>query len=1145
MLTRFMQWLRSPEFTGDEEMSTMANILNTMGLLLFGVLILTAVIFVPLFATRKLESWVIILLMMGLFLIARRYIYQGKLETSALILTIPAWVMFYVVAAIGGGINSPLMPIILTMTIVISFIVRSRWKYIFLVLGICCAFILATLQTSVSHPQQFFLFSPIAAWFLFTMALIFVHVFVDITITNLRHSLNKVKEQNNARLEAEKALLRSKEEFQKFMQFFPGLVYIKDYNGRVLFANHGFETYLGLDPEKMIGKTDLMIFGDKFGKKIHADDLRILETESQSTIEEEFSGRTWSTHKFSINNPGLEPVLGGVTIDITERKQVEKKLKESEYFFKESQRAAFIGSYYADFAGDHWDSSEILDQIFGIDETYIRSVAGWLDLIHPDDQEMMTKYLNDEVMGNRSPFNKEYRIIRKSDGETRWVLGLGQVIIDPNDTVIALIGTIQDITERKRTEEALRESEARFGNMFSSVTSVAVQGFKPDGTIRFWNKASELLYGYSLEEAIGRNLFDLIVPAQIQDQLKDCLDQLLKTGVLPPPTEYSFKRKDESRVDVISSPAIAHSSFHEPDLYCIDIDIAERKKAEKELARSQALVKAIVDNTTDMVWSVDPDTFGLQTWNPTYEKYFLKNRHLSVQVGMRPEELYPAESGYVELWRENYQKAIREGSFISEYKVFSTPDILQISLHPLTQDGHIFGISVFGEIITERKKVEERIEMSEKKYRELFQVNKDGISIHFQPSATEFGNFVEVNKAAPKMLGYTQVEMLNLTPLDLEPAVSDEVLIFREAELENFNTVDYETVYRTKSGNHVHVEISAQKILYDGKPAIMSIIRDITDRKQHESELQAIATLSSALRTAPGRDEMLPVIVDQIVNLLDCDCATIEIIEPETGDVIVEAAHGMWEKLIGTRQKSGTGINAIINATRKPFITKNLEKDPQSFFHSWARYGIQGTVGVPLIAQEQLIGFIWIGRKNEITHSEVRLLGAITDIAANAIYRTTLHEQTEKDATELAEAYETTLEGWANALELREQETAGHSKRVVKYTLELAQQFGFKSNDLVHIRRGASLHDIGKMGIPDKILLKNGELTSKEWEIMRQHPIYAHRLLSQIPYLKQALEIPHFHHERWDGSGYPDHLKGEEIPLAARIFAVIDVWDAL
>jgi HD-GYP domain-containing protein (c-di-GMP phosphodiesterase class II) len=146
---------------------------------------------------------------------------------------------------------------------------------------------------------------------------------------------------------------------------------------------------------------------------------------------------------------------------------------------------------------------------------------------------------------------------------------------------------------------------------------------------------------------------------------------------------------------------------------------------------------------------------------------------------------------------------------------------------------------------------------------------------------------------------------------------------------------------------------------------------------------------------------------------------------------------------------------------------------------------------------------------------------------------------------ELGEAYETTLEGWAKALELRDAETKGHSQRVTELTLQLARASGISEPDLAHVRRGSLLHDIGKMGIPDHILLKPGPLDEEEWEIMRMHPTYAYELLYPIPYLRPALDIPYCHHERWDGMGYPRGMIGEQIPLAARIFSIIDVYDAL
>lgn len=172
----------------------------------------------------------------------------------------------------------------------------------------------------------------------------------------------------------------------------------------------------------------------------------------------------WVTARSETKRDETGKIIGlrGTAQDITERKRAEKVLKESEYFFKESQRAAFIGSYKTDFIKGYWESSEILDQIFGIDLNYVRSVAGWLDIVHPDDRERMNTYLLEEVIAKRQPFNMEYRIIRKDDRETKWVNGFGTVDFDTEGNIISMIGTIQDTTERKQAEEKLQASELKF-----------------------------------------------------------------------------------------------------------------------------------------------------------------------------------------------------------------------------------------------------------------------------------------------------------------------------------------------------------------------------------------------------------------------------------------------------------------------------------------------------------------------------------------------------------------------------------------------------------------------------------------------------------------------------------------------------------
>ena len=185
------------------------------------------------------------------------------------------------------------------------------------------------------------------------------------------------------------------------------------------------------------------------------------------------------------------------------------------------------------------------------------------------------------------------------------------------------------------------------------------------------------------------------------------------------------------------------------------------------------------------------------------------------------------------------------------------------------------------------------------------------------------------------------------------------------------------------------------------------------------------------------------------------------------------------------------------------------------------------------------------------SRNETRLMQDALSHAYDELQRLALDERKsakqalESAYLELREAYDHTIEGWVRALDLRDRETETHTLRVSEMTVRLAREMGISESEIVHIRRGALLHDIGKMGVPDSILNKIDELTPKEWATIAKHPEFAYEMLSPIAYLLPALDIPYCHHEKWDGTGYPRGLKGDEIPLSARIFAIVDVWDAL
>ena len=203
------------------------------------------------------------------------------------------------------------------------------------------------------------------------------------------------------------------------------------------------------------------------------------------------------------------------------------------------------------------------------------------------------------------------------------------------------------------------------------------------------------------------------------------------------------------------------------------------------------------------------------------------------------------------------------------------------------------------------------------------------------------------------------------------------------------------------------------------------------------------------------------------------------------------------------------------------------------------------TATVPYRARHKNGEFIWLETTARLFFDEAKQKQEFQASSRDISERKKSQEALQIAHNDLQEAYDKTIEGWVLALDLRDRETEGHTQRVTQMTVELARVLGFTEDEIVHIRRGALLHDMGKMGIPDEILQKPGPLSDEEWSTMRRHPQYAYQMLSNIKYLKEAIIIPYYHHERWDGSGYPHKLKGSDIPLYARLFAVVDVWDAL
>lgn len=319
---------------------------------------------------------------------------------------------------------------------------------------------------------------------------------------------------------------------------------------------------------------------------------------------------------------------------------------------------------------------------------------------------------------------------------------------------------------------------------------------------------------------------------------------------------------------------------------------------------------------------------------------------------------------------------------------------------------------------------------------------------------------------------------------------------------------------------------------------------------QYVQRLSALHAIDVAISSTRDNRVSLGVLLDQVMTQLRVDAADILLFNPHSQ--LLEYAAGRGFRYAGLGEsclRLGEGHAGRAALERQCVIIPNLREDPgaEARSRSAADEGFVTYYGVPLVVKGQIKGVLEaFHRHSQRTDSEwLGFLQSLGQQAAIAIDNAELFESLQHTNAELALAYDTTLEGWSSALDLRDKETEGHTQRVTELTVRFAQAMDIDEAELVHIRRGSLLHDIGKMGIPDSILLKPDRLTSEEWEIMRLHPTYAFKLLSPISYLRPALDIPYCHHEKWDGTGYPRGLKGEEIPLMARLFAIVDVWDAL
>ncbi len=798
--------------------------------------------------------------------------------------------------------------------------------------------------------------------------------------------------------------------------------------------------------------------------------------------------------------------------------------------------------------------------------------------------------------------------LRDADGRTFWAADYVRQVRGADGKVKHYEGSLIDTTSRRMAEEASHESLARLEALVGNIPQ-GVLFEDELRRIQFANKTFCSLFGISSVGSIlgedSTNLNDQVkgLFSDPQAFIRGLAQHLVgrKITLAEELSLADGRVFEQDYVPIVMAGKYVGS-------YWLYRDITERKRAEETLRHREAILEVISDasqrflKTTDWTRDIQPILEQLGWAVRASRAYVFQNRtraDAAVLASQRFEWAAPGiapqienpelqdiplvEAGFAR-WAETLGRNELIVGPVSEFpaserEILSPQDILSLVVVPIFDGEDWWGFIGFDDCLTERawslvetealtafasvlgatiqrRHIEQTLRESEERFRSAFDNAAIGMSL-----VAPDGRFLKVNHALCDIVGYPAEELLAMKfqdithPDDLGPdlALAEQLLAGK------IRAFQLEKRYIHKKGGIVWVSLSVS-LMRDafGEPAyFVTQIENITGRKRAEENvksqverLAALRTIDAVISASTDLNLSLNAVLDQTLIHLRVDAADILLLNSTLNTLDYAAGKGFHTRGISrSRIRVGEGYAGRAALSRNLLYIHDLGSASPPFERAqlldgenFACYHV-----VPLITKGNVVGVLETFHRSAIErdHDWLDFLESLSAQAAIGIDNASLFENLQRSNMDLVMSYETTLEGWSAALDLRDKETEGHTQRVTELTQKIAARMGIRGPALANIRRGALLHDIGKMGVPDKILFKPGPLTEDEWEIMRKHPRFAYDLIHPIVYLRDALDIPYCHHEKWDGSGYPRGLKGAAIPLAARIFAAVDIYDAL
>ncbi|GAC1333525.1 MAG: hypothetical protein NVSMB14_00380 [Isosphaeraceae bacterium] len=755
--------------------------------------------------------------------------------------------------------------------------------------------------------------------------------------------------------------------------------------------------------------------------------------------------------------------------------------------------------------------------------------------------------IRDVLEGRRQTYSQEYPC--HSPEVRRWFIGKVDRVVGEGPRRVVV--SHQDITERVLADLEKEASNRKVLDILESTTD-SFFALDRDWRFTYVNPQAGPPLGKAPEELIGKVIWE-VFPEAKESEFE---------------TRYAWAMENEQTVDFEAYYPPLNRWFEVralptgTGLAIFFNDTTTRRLAEEALRESEAKYRLLAENSSDVIARLSPDLTCLYV-SPACRSL----------LGYDPEELIGRSAidflhpDDLPLVLDALAKALKSAEvFTLTYRVRSVrgeyvwlEGTSRCVRDPKTDE--VTEIHSSSRDVSARRRAEEALRNSEARLQEILDTS---MAIAYVKDLK--GRYMLVNRQWADLFSKGKKDVLGRPDTDYFSAA--EAARFRENDLlvlESGRTLEAEETVLIDGEVRTYISVKSPLRNAAGSIyAVCGISTDITERKRSEEQIRLLnERLARRLRRveslhlidksiAAGNDltRTFNIIVDQAIRELGVESAAA---------FLFDECSQKFERVVfqgpspsngsPVRRKSKDCLAGRVASEGRSLFIADLKDASPSFRDAGrlAESGVRSYYGLPLLAKGRVNGVLELFDSSLLEPDEEwrSFAEALAGQAAVAMENASLLEGLRGAHGELASAYEATIEGWGRALDMRDKETEGHSRRVTEMTAQVARRMGVDENELVHIRRGALLHDIGKMGIPDAILLKPGPLTDEEWAVMRRHPDFAVEMLWPIEFLRPALDIPQYHHEKWDGSGYPRGLKGEDIPRSARIFAAVDIWDAL